>query len=139
MNHRLPMTRDVRPIDAGTNVPPKLRGKPFAKGPDPRRGVSPGRPSDAFTASMRALASSDEVYAALAAILKDRNHEHFIRALTFCADRGFGRPTQPIDVTSNGETLADILRKGRDRVAQMKAAYEREDVVRATSTTAGVQ
>ena len=111
-----------------SNLPTNLRGKPFAKGPDPRRGVSPGRPSDDFTAMMRALASDEETIAELRKILKDRNHEHFIKALTFCADRGYGKPAQPIDVTSNGKSLADVLREGRDRVARMRDMLDPERV-----------
>jgi hypothetical protein len=129
MRHALPIVTDEKPVVAGTNLPRKLRGKPFQLGPDPRRNLTKGgRPSDEFTASMRALASSDAVHAALAAILSDKNHEHFIRALTFCADRGFGRPTQPIDLTSNGESLADILRRGRERIARMRNAHDADGV-----------
>ena len=81
MTHRLQMTRAELPIAAGTNLPRKLRGKPFQPGHDPRRNLTKGgRPSDEFIASMRALASSDAVLAALTAILKDEHHEHFIRA-----------------------------------------------------------
>ncbi len=115
---------DTSTITAGTNAPKKLRGKPFAKGPDPRRGVSPGRPTDDFVAHMRSLASSEETLRELCLILKDHNHPHFVKALTFCADRGYGKPTQPIDLTSNGETLTEILLKGRERVARMRRENE---------------
>lgn len=95
------------------------------RGHDPRRNVTEGgRPTHDFTASMRALANSDAVHAALVAILTDKDHPHFVKELTFCADRGYGRPTMPVDVTTNGESLADVLRKGRDRVARMRAALD---------------
>lgn len=122
MNHRLTMTRDEKPVDTSTTAAPKLRGKPFAKGPDPRRGVSPGRPTDAFTEMMRSLASADETMKALTKILKNGNHPMFMRALEYVTDRGYGKATQPIDVTSDGKSLADVLREGRDRVARMRNA-----------------
>ncbi len=43
-----------------------------------------------------ALASRDETIRALAAILENPDHPHFIQALKFAADRGYGRPTQPV-------------------------------------------
>lgn len=128
MNHRLTMTRDEKPVDTSSTDAPKLRGKPFAKGPDPRRGVSPGRPTDAFTEMMRSLASEDATIRELKKILKNGNHEHFIKALTFCADRGYGKPVQPVDVTSDGKSLADVLREGRDRVARMRNAPDADGV-----------
>lgn len=119
-----PTERDT--TAARTNLPRKLRGKPFQAGHDPRRNLTAGgRPADDFIASMRALASSEELLKAIAAILKDKDHPHFVRALTFAADRGYGRPTQPIDVTSNGRTLADVLHAGRDRVARLRADTQR--------------
>ena len=114
---------------ARTNLPRKLRGKPFQPGHDPRRNVTKGgRPSDDFTATMRALASDEDTIAELRKILKDRNHEHFIKALTFCADRGYGKPVQPVDVISDGKSLADVLREGRDRVARMRDMLDPERV-----------
>ena len=119
-----PTERDT--TAARTNLPRKLRGKPFQVGHDPRRNLTAGgRPADNFVAAMRALAGAAEVLAALRAILADHRHEHFIKALTFAADRGYGRPTQPIDVTSNGRTLADVLHEGRDRVARLRADTQR--------------
>ena len=121
MKHAMPLARGENAVDGRTNLPRKLRGKPFQAGHDPRRNLTAGgRPADKFIASMRALASAEAVLAALTAILADHHHEHFIKALTFAADRGYGRPTQPIDVTSNGRSLADLLREGRDRVARMR-------------------
>ena len=119
------MTNPHDETQARSNLPANLRGRPFQKGHDPRRNLTKGgRPSDEFIASMRALASSEEVLSALSAILSDKDHPGFIKAFTYCADRGYGRPTQSIEVTSQGASIAEILRKGRDRVARMKAEAE---------------
>ena len=121
MSTALPIIRVDNSVDAGTNLPRKLRGKPFQPGPDPRRNVTKGgRPTDEFLASMRALASSDEVLSALRTILSDQDHPAFIKAFTYCADRAYGKATQPVEMTTSGESIADILRKGRDRVARMR-------------------
>jgi len=77
---------------------PKKLGRPFQKGPDPRRCVtSPGRPPDEFRAMMRELASRQAVVDKLAEILKDPNHPHFMRAYAEAADRGYGKASQPIE------------------------------------------
>ena len=123
MKHAMPLARGEQPMNTRTNVPRKLRGKPFQAGFDSRRNLATGgRHSDEFKARMRLLAGSDDVLKAIAAILNDKDHPHFVRALTFAADRGYGRPTQPIDVTSTGRTLADVLNEGRDRVARLSPA-----------------
>ena len=45
----------------------------------------------------------------------------FLKALAYVTDRGNGRAQAHVDVTTSGPSIADILRKGRDRVARMKA------------------
>ena len=141
MRHALPMGRHEQTTEAGTNLPRNLprnlRGKPFQNGYDSRRNMTKGgRPTDEFLAAMRALASSEEVLSALSAILSDKDHPGFIKAFTYCADRGYGRPTQSIEVTSQGASIAEILRKGRDRVARMKAEAEGTVLVDATDRLA---
>ena len=119
----MPLARGEQPITTRTNVPTNLRGVPFKKGHDPRRNVTTGgRHSDQFKADMRALASADDVLAALRAILTDHMHPHFMHAFKYVADRGYGKPQVHIDVTSSGRSLADVLTEGRDRVARMSPA-----------------
>jgi hypothetical protein len=134
----MPRTQELV-VQPGTKVPPKLRGKPFAKGPDARRGVSPGRPTDDFTAKMRSLTSAEATIRELAKILKDGSHEHFIKALTFCADRGYGKPVQPVDVTSNGESIADVLKRAREREKRMREEIRRDEDLRNEQRPDGVQ
>ena len=49
---------------------------------------------------MAALASREETIRALAIILADPEHAHFIQALKFAADRGYGRPSQSVTLES---------------------------------------
>lgn len=82
----------------------------FAAGPDPRRNTvppppGPGRPPDEFRERMRALASREDVLAALDAILTNPNHPQFLRAWQEAADRGYGKAAQHLDVTSGAEQL----------------------------------
>ena len=125
MKHTMPRAHGEQPNTPRTNVPTPLRGRPFTKGHDPRRNVTTGgRHSDEFKASMRALASADDVLAALRAILADHMHPHFMHAFKYTADRGYGKPQVHIDVTSDGRSLADVLNEGRARVARMRADIE---------------
>ena len=129
MKHAMPLARGEQPITTRTNVPTNLRGAPFKKGHDPRRNVTTGgRHSDEFKASMRVLASADDVLAALRAILTDHLHPHFMHAFKYAADRGYGKPQVHIDVTSSGRSLADVLHEGRDRIARMRDAREPDGV-----------
>ena len=89
-----------------------VRGRPFQEGVDARRGRGPkkgaanaGRPPNEFKAQLAALASREETIRALAAILEDPNHPHFIHALKFAADRGYGRPTQPLQIDADNRVV----------------------------------
>lgn len=104
-----------------SNLPTNLRGKPFVKGHDPRRNLTVGgRPSDEFTAAMRALASRNDVLAALEKILTTADDPRFLKAFAYCADRGYGKAHQSVEVTTTGPSIADILREGRERVMRMR-------------------
>ena len=50
------------------------------------------------TAQLAALASREETLRALETILADPNHPHFIQALKFAADRGYGRPNHDVSL-----------------------------------------
>ena len=45
----------------------------------------------------------------------------YLKALAFATDRGYGKAQQHVDVTTNGRSIADILRKGRERAAKVAA------------------
>lgn len=107
-----------------SNLPDNLRGRPFQKGHDPRRSLAKGgRPTDEFEAEMQRLAASPRAIEKLRALLEDDDvpHDTFLKALAHATDRGFGKTQQHVDVTTSGPSIAEILRKGRDRVARMRA------------------
>jgi hypothetical protein len=64
-------------------------------------GVNPGggRPKDEFKARMRELASGAETEAALTKILNDSTHPHYMKALAFAAEHGYGKPTDHVEVS----------------------------------------
>jgi len=97
----------ISPPDDASAAPLErpVRGKPFQPGPDPRRGHGPekgapnaGRPPDEFKRLMASLASREETIHALEQILADPSSPHYIQALKFAADRGYGVPTQPVEL-----------------------------------------
>ena len=89
------------------------RGKPFAKGGDPRQGTGPakgapnaGRPPDQWKASLRALADRQEVLDHIdAALAAGPSHPFFSRALDYVTDHGYGKAASSIDVTTKGQSL----------------------------------
>lgn len=67
-----------------------------------------GRTPDEFKAMCRELASADAVKKRVATILKNPKHKHFVAALKWASEHGYGKPTQPLDVAPGG-TLAELL------------------------------
>lgn len=70
-------------------IPQPHGGALYAGGVPGNRGG--GRHPDEFRSRMAECASRDETIEALEEILRDRDHPHFMRALEFCADRGYGK------------------------------------------------
>lgn len=96
------------------------RGRPFQKGHDSRRGRGPrkgapnaGRPPDEFKAALAALVSREETLAALEAILRNPDHPHFIQALRYASDRGYGLPTQSLKVEDEGPAVVIVAPEKR--------------------------
>ena len=85
-------------------------GRPFVRGaPDPRREMAKGkagRKPDAFKAMCRELASDDATLDQVRDILGDKAHPHFMSALKWASEYGYGKPAATIDVTSGGQPLA---------------------------------
>ena len=107
-----------------TKLPDNLRGQLFQKGHDPRRSLAKGgRPTDEFKAEMQRLAASSRAIEKLRALLEDDDvpHDTFLKALAYATERMFGKAQSHIDVMASGPSIAEILRKGRDRVARMRA------------------
>lgn len=65
-----------------------------------------GRPPSEFKERMRALASSEEVEAYLTRCLKgEEGPKPFLGALSYVTDHGYGKPSQSVDLTTQGEKL----------------------------------
>lgn len=56
-----------------------------------------GRPKDEWKAKLRELASSDSAIAGLTAIINDPTHPHYLKALEFAAERGYGKEAQTVE------------------------------------------
>ena len=81
-------------------VQPKGRGALYAGGVPGNKGG--GRPPDEFKAKMAELASSDEALDYLARCLRgDEGPKAAISAQKYAADRGYGKPEQPITVAGD--------------------------------------
>lgn len=128
-------TKPAKKVASGKDMSGQKSGKKpgtFTGADDPRRARGPkpgapnaGRPTDAFKALMRELANDEVAVANLRYILTTAGpHEDFLKALAHVTDRGYGKAQQHVDVTTSGQSIAEILRKGRDRVARMKAESE---------------
>jgi hypothetical protein len=51
---------------------------------------------------MRELASGPETEKALKAILKNAKHPHYMKALAFAAEHGYGKATETVEHTGEG-------------------------------------
>jgi hypothetical protein len=96
-------------------------GRPFETGTDSRRGRGPakgapnaGRPPDEFKRRLAALASGPETLRALEQILSDPGHQHFIQALKFASERGYGIPKQTVDLEGGVQIIVGAGRIGVD-------------------------
>lgn len=112
----------------------KSPGKPFAKGEDPRRGRGPapgapnaGRPPDKFKQEMQRLASRDETLERLNQLTDKRRKgkggvtdDLFLRAFKEVADRGYGKPAQPVEHTGpdGGAIQFEDARTARESIAR---------------------
>jgi hypothetical protein len=91
-------------------------GKPFTKGDarraqpkGPKKGATnAGRPPDAFKAEMQAMGSRADVLAKVKTVLSDPDHPDWARMVALVWDRGYGKPSQAVDVTSGGDALTSF-------------------------------
>jgi hypothetical protein len=87
---------------------PQPHGGAIYRGGVPGHTGSGGRPPDEFKAAMQRLASREETIAMLTHILADPQHPHFMRALEFCAERGFGKVPAPVEVELRKLLVLDV-------------------------------
>lgn len=91
----------VRQALRGVAADPALRGR------GPRPGApNAGRPPDEFKAMCAGMASREATRRAVDRILGNENHPHFMAALRWATDRGYGKPDQTLDVTASVEHRA---------------------------------
>ena len=82
----------------------------FRKG-DPRINRTkpgPGRPPDEFRQICRRLASRKATVVQIEKILTDGDHPHFMKALAWAADRGFGRAAAPIEISGGDDNGVQV-------------------------------
>lgn len=80
---------------------------------------SGGRPPDQFKAAMRELASGDETLKFLAAILRKPNHPHYMQALKFVSEQGYGKATQPIDLNIENGAMKGYIERDESGEARL--------------------
>lgn len=94
------MGRSLKSETTGKSAAPaKPRKIPQPHGGALNSGGTPGnkgggRPKDEWLQLLRELASTNRTMAGLKQILADPAHPHYLKALEFAADRGYGKPTQ---------------------------------------------
>jgi len=79
---------------------PGLKGLPLGAHPwntGGKKGRS-GRKPDGFKEMCRLLASSDLVWQSVQLILLNHNHPHFVGALKWASENGYGKPAQKFEV-----------------------------------------
>lgn len=87
-------------IEHGALVtPPHGRGK-IRRGSKPGNTPGPGRPPNEFRDRMRSLTSRDDVEAYLERCINGEfGPKFFLDALRYTSDRGYGKPTQAVELT----------------------------------------
>ena len=105
-------------------------GKPFEHGEDPRRGRGPakgapnaGRPPDKFKEAMRGIADRPDVLKRLKKLTgtaKSVGDDVFLKAFKEVADRGYGKPAQPVEHTGadGGAIQFETAADARERIAR---------------------
>ncbi len=106
------------------SVPAATRAKPwqFAAGHDPRRGrgckkgaPNAGRTPEKFKEFCRELLASKDADAAVDAIMKDKSHPAYAAMWKAVSDRGYGKPTQAVEVSGN---INVNVQDARERIAR---------------------
>jgi hypothetical protein len=104
-------------VPRGTKIPVKTGGYLIAgAGNGPKKGApNAGRPRDEWKARLQAMASSDAVLDHVHATLQAGPSDPFFhRALEYVTDHGYGRATQPIEL-SGEVSIAENLNAARAR------------------------
>lgn len=79
--------------------------------------VGVGRPPDEFKAMCRALVTREETWKAVQDILTDKAHQHYMSALKWAAEHGYGKPTETMKIDApEGTTLTQVWTFGKKAV-----------------------
>ena len=121
-------------MSGGKSARKSAPGKPFEPGQDPRRGRGPakgaanaGRPPDKFKEAMRGIADRPDVLARLKKLTGPRGKgaaavpdDVFLKAFKEVADRGYGKPAQPVEHTGadGGAIQFETAADARERIAR---------------------
>ncbi len=102
-----PATKHL-PVQLPEKVPQPHGGAIYRGGVPGHDGSHTGRPPDEFKQMMQHLATREETIAVLTQILADPQHPHFMRALEFCAERGFGKVPAPVELEIRKLLVMDV-------------------------------
>lgn len=75
-----------------------------------------GRPPDEFKAMCRELVTREATWKAVQAILKDSDHSHYMSALKWAAEHGYGKPTETLEVTGKDGGPIQIWKWGKREI-----------------------
>ena len=115
---------------------PQPHGGALLAGGLPGHPGAGGRPPDEFKALCRQLASDERTVAAVQAILDDHEHPHFMAALKWASEHGYGRP-RPGDSERppiSGVIVLGTLEGMDDARSRAQAFREREQGGRALAS-----
>lgn len=98
------------------------------RGNRPVGGDHGGRPiPEVFRKTMAVRASREASIRRLDKMLASEDDEVFLKAWKECADRGFGKAPQSLDVTSGGQPLLDALTR-RSRILALLASADAVEI-----------
>lgn len=132
------VTRKKLPAKLPELVPQPHGGALYRGGVPGHDGSKTGRPPDEFKRMMAALASDDDTIKALREILADKSHPQYMQALKFAAERGYGVPTQNVDL-NGGRSDHTALRPGVQPGRGGHARTAAHSVSRASMSTTGLE
>jgi hypothetical protein len=75
-----------------------------------------GRPTDEFKAMCRELVTRDATWKAVQAILKDPEHSHYMSALKWASEHGYGKPTETVEVTGKDGGPIQVWKWGKREI-----------------------
>lgn len=110
--------RDL-PSELPSRTQPGRHGGTLRVGNPGHDGRGTGRPPDAWRERLRAICSRDEVLDTLETVLLDSHHPAYVGALKWCAEHGYGKPRESVEITGagGGPVQVQVWRFGQREVA----------------------